>query len=95
MKNPYIKWTKTYLVKHDLGNFTIYISSHKEGYIAGMVMYYIVKRKGPEASVTIPRMEIKHENVFGKSEEEVYNSCVEWISKNLKGRFKITLKKTA
>lgn len=88
MINNYIIWRKVYKVDHQNGQFKILISAHTDGMFYGMVIYYL--RSGSLQDDNI-HLEMKHQNFMGRTEEEVYSLCVEWIKQNLSGRFNIML----
>jgi hypothetical protein len=88
MINEYIIWRKVYKVDHQNGQFKILISAHTDGMFYGMVIYYT--RTGDWRNDDI-HLEMRHQNFLGRTEEDVYNQCIEWIRQNLPGRYNIEL----
>jgi hypothetical protein len=86
MINAYIIWRKVYKVDHSNGQFKILISAHTDGMFYGMVIYYL--RTGSLQNDTLDLV-MKHQNFFGRTEEEVYSLCVEWVRQNLPGGFNV------
>ncbi len=93
MEHPYIYWTKVYDLKHEKGNFNIFISYHKSEAYAGTVFYYIFNRETNEPNSEIPAIVLKYEKFFDTTEQGVYDQCENWVKQNLKGTYKIVERK--
>lgn len=86
MINEYIIWRKVYKVDHQNGQFKILTSAHTDGVFYGMIIYYLRSDSWQDGTI---HLELKHQNFIGRTEDEVYSSCVEWIRKIIPGRFNV------
>jgi len=90
--NEYINWTKVYSLDHKNGFFKLYVSSHTDGNYFGAVLYYT--KTGNWSAGNDVRLDMKLEQFIDRSEEGVYQSCLEWVNQNLEGKYNITLLET-
>ncbi|GEM_PF-1184944 len=92
MVNNYINWTKVYSLDHQNGLFKVYVSSHTNGYYFGAVLHYV--RSGNWSEGNEIQIDMKLEQFMNHFEEGVYKQCTDWISKNLPGKWTISLVET-
>ena len=84
-----ILWTKIYKLNHQIGAFKIYISQHSNGAFFGAVNYY--ERSGDWTKDEGVSLNFKLEQFIDISEERAYQTCLEWINANLKGKYSVEL----
>jgi len=83
----HIIWRKEYVLSHRKGFFRIYISEHLSGLFYGSVVYY--NRQEDWSKGEVIDLELKVETLFSKSEEDVYQKCIQWVDKNLGNEYEI------
>lgn len=89
----YINWTKVHGLNHQNGSFKLYVSSHTDGYFYGAVLYY-EKSGAWSADNNVINVNMKLEQFVNRSEESVYQQCIDWINNNLPGKYTIELIET-
>jgi hypothetical protein len=92
MVNNYINWTKVYSLDHQNGFFKLYVSSHTDGNYFGAILHY--ERSGSWSDGNNIHLDMKLEQFKDRSEEGVYQQCIDWIKQNLQGKYTITLVET-
>lgn len=92
MLNDYINWTKVYSLDHQKGFFKLYVSSHIDGNYFGAVLHY--ERTGNWSDGQVVHLDIKMEQFIDRSEESVYQQCINWVEQNLPGKYTTTLLET-
>ena len=81
--------TKTYNVNHKKACFKILISEHHNGTYYGGIARDETRVVMDENRDNM--LHIKHKKFMGDSEENIYNSCIEWIHNNIGQDYEISL----
>ena len=89
IQNNYVHWTKVYLINHDNGQFKFYLSSNKDGYFYGLIIYYL--KTGSWSEDTDVELDFKDQRIYSNSEDAIMQALREWLNLNLIGNYKIIL----
>ncbi len=84
-----ILWTKKYNLNHEMGAFNIYISLHSSGLFYGGIIYY--SKTGSFSVIQSIEVKLEMKQFVNDDESKVYHQCIDWVNKNLEGKYTVSL----
>ena len=80
-----IIWKKGFVLQYQRDEFRVITLEDNHRLPSAIVIYY--DRKETEYET---RIEYKLKQFWGKTENDAYNQCIEWVNKNLGTEYKVT-----